>query len=71
VEFEVEAREGTKTQKSKAPKPLDLEAVKRAGQLSAQGHVRLLVDLARAQAYDLMSERKDGLARSSGASLPA
>ena len=48
--------------KAALPKPIDLDAAKRAAQLAADGLVRTLVDMARAEACDMMGEHKQALA---------
>jgi hypothetical protein len=46
----------------KLPAPIDLEEIKRAAQPSVDALVRLLVDMARAEACEMMGERRQALA---------
>jgi hypothetical protein len=60
--LEIELQKGSRKRKPKLPAPIDLDAVKRAARPSTEAHVRLMVDMARAEACEMMGERKQALA---------
>jgi hypothetical protein len=62
LELEIELLKGSRKRKPKLPAPIDLDAVKRTAQPSVDAHVRLMVDMARAEACDMMGERQQALA---------
>ena len=62
LEREAIGREAGGKKKPPLPKPLDLAALKRNAEAGAKAQVAYLVDLARAQACEMMGERKKGLA---------
>jgi hypothetical protein len=62
LEMETAARKGTRKRKPPLPKRIDLEATKRSAQPTAESHASLLVDMARAEAHEMMGERKLALA---------
>ena len=62
LELEIELQKGSRKRKPKLPAPIDLDAVKRAAQPSVDAHVRLMVDMARAEACEMMGERQQALA---------
>jgi hypothetical protein len=62
LEMATAARKGPRKRKPALPKPIDLEAVKQGAQPTAQSHASLLVDMARAEAHEMMGERKQALA---------
>jgi hypothetical protein len=59
--METTARKGTRKQKA-LPKPIDLEVIRRSVGRGAESHTSLLVDMARAEACEMMGERKQALA---------
>jgi hypothetical protein len=61
IEFETEFTEDERF-KAALPKQIDLVAAKRAAQLAADELVRTLVDMARAEACDMMGQHKQALA---------
>jgi hypothetical protein len=62
LEMATAARKATRKRKPALPKPIDLEATKRSAQPTAESHASLLVDVARAEAHEMMGERKLALA---------
>jgi hypothetical protein len=62
LEFEGIARKASGKRTPPLPKPLDLETLKQAAEPRAKAQVGYLLALARAQACDMMGERKRGLA---------
>ena len=57
LEWEIELRKDGGKRKPRLPKPLDLAALKRSAEPRAKATVAYLVDLARAEACDMMGER--------------
>ena len=63
LEFDTIGRQASGKKKAPPlPKPLDLVAIKGSAEARAKSQVSYLVDLARAQACEMMGERKRGLA---------
>ena len=62
LEWEVEATKTSRKRKSPLPKPIDIDAVRRVARQSAQAQANLLVDMARAEACEMMGEHKRALA---------
>jgi hypothetical protein len=62
LEMEAGARKGTRTRKPALPKPIDVEAIKAGTMAAAEAHASLLVDMARAEACEMMGERQRALA---------
>jgi hypothetical protein len=62
LEMETAARKGTRKRRPALPTPIDLEAVKQGAQPTAESHANLLVDMARAEACEMMGEKKQALA---------
>jgi hypothetical protein len=62
LEWEAEARKTSRKRKSPSPKPIDLDAVRRVAQQTPQAQANLLVDMARAEACEMMGEHKRALA---------
>ena len=60
--IELEGRTTTKKRKPPLPKPMNLAAMQEAAQPSADELVRTLVDMAQAEACDMMGEKKQALA---------
>jgi len=60
--IELAGRTATKKRKPALPKPIDLEAMQETAQPSADELVRTLVDMAQAEACDMMGEKKQALA---------
>jgi hypothetical protein len=58
----VAARKGTRKLRPALPNPIDLEAIRVSVQRAAESHASLLVDMARAEAHEMMGERKQALA---------
>ena len=61
-ELEVELTKLHGKRKPKLPAPINIAAAKRSAEPRAKAHVSLLVDLAQAQACEMMGERKRALA---------
>jgi len=61
LEFESKARKASRKRKPALPKPIDLGALREGAQLTAQAHANLLVDMARAEACEMMGERQRAL----------
>ena len=61
IEYETEFTEDEKF-KAALPKPIDLDAAKRSAQPVADELLRTLVDMARAEACDMMGEKERALA---------
>ena len=55
-------REASRKGKRPLPKPIDVDAVRERAQPSAEAHATLLVDMARAEACEMMGEHKRVLA---------
>jgi hypothetical protein len=62
LELETAARKGTRKRKPALPRQIDLDAVKQGAEPISHAHARLLVDLARAEAHEIMGERQQALA---------
>jgi hypothetical protein len=62
LEMEIEARRASGTRGPKLPARIDLVAVRRAALPSVDAHVRLLVDVARAEACEMIGEWQKALA---------
>jgi hypothetical protein len=62
LDMEAADRKDSRKRKPKLPVPIDLEAVRRTVVASAESHASLLVDMARAEAHEMMGERKQALA---------
>src|SRR5207237_7066106 len=62
LEWEMMVRQSARKRKPALPKPIDIAAVKRAAQPSVQALVRELVDMARAEACEMMGEKSRALA---------
>jgi hypothetical protein len=60
--WEREKQKRSRKRRPALPKPIDIEAVRRAGQTTAEAHVSLLVDIGRAEACDMMGEHDRALA---------
>jgi hypothetical protein len=62
LELETAARKGTRKRKPPLPKPVDRGRSSKGAQPTAQSHASLLVDMARAEAHEMLGERKQALA---------
>src|SRR5206468_13116909 len=62
LESETIAQKKSGKRKPALPKPFDLTALKGSAEPQAKAQVAYLLDLARAQACEMMGERKRGLA---------
>jgi hypothetical protein len=62
VEMEQAARRRTKKRRPKLPAPIAPEALKRAAQPSVEALLQSLVDMALAEACEMMGEKKQALA---------
>jgi hypothetical protein len=62
LEMESAARKAARRRSPALPKAIDLEAIRVSVQSAAESHASLLVDMARAEACEMMGERKQALA---------
>jgi hypothetical protein len=59
---ETAARKAARRRSPALPTPIDPEAIRRSVEAAADSHASLLVDMARAEAHEMMGERKQALA---------
>jgi hypothetical protein len=62
LEMATAARKATRKRKPALPKAVDLEAAREGAATNAESHASVLVDMARAEAHEMMGERKQALA---------
>jgi hypothetical protein len=62
LEMETAARKGTRRRKPALPKPIDVASVRASAEPTGESHASLLVDMARAEAHEMMDERRKALA---------
>jgi hypothetical protein len=62
LEMEAAVRKGARKRRPALPQPVDLEAIRINVQTAAESHASLLVDMARAEAHEMMGEKKQALA---------